>query len=137
MFSVRIKDSTVEQLEYICKRTNRSRNEIIGIMLRYGIDNRIIEEYSHTDEYRRCIFILFKRNVSELVRFKIKDSSFDFFYLSFHITLKGISVKLGRKAVKGIYVKRLCRLFNIIYYFIYFIHISFGTKSFCIRLYKC
>ena len=44
MFSVRIKDSTLEQLEDICKRTNRSRNEIIGIMLRYGIDNCIIEE---------------------------------------------------------------------------------------------
>ncbi len=44
VFSVRLKDSTVEQLEDICKRTNRSRNEIIGIMLQYGIDNCIIEE---------------------------------------------------------------------------------------------
>lgn len=44
VFSVRIKDSTVEQLENICKRTNRSRNEIIGIMLQYGIDNCVIEE---------------------------------------------------------------------------------------------
>lgn len=44
VFSVRIKDSTVEQLEDICKRTNRSRNEIIGIMLQYGIDNCVIEE---------------------------------------------------------------------------------------------
>ena len=44
VFSVRIKDSTVQQLDDICARTNRSRNEIIGIMLQYGIDNCIIEE---------------------------------------------------------------------------------------------
>lgn len=44
VFSVRIKDSTVEQLEDICKKTNRSRNELIGILLQYGIDNCIIEE---------------------------------------------------------------------------------------------
>ncbi|MBQ8791059.1 MAG: ribbon-helix-helix protein, CopG family [Ruminiclostridium sp.] len=44
VFSVRIKENTVQQLDDICARTNRSRNEIIGIMLQYGIDNCIIEE---------------------------------------------------------------------------------------------
>ena len=44
VFSIRIKDSTVQSLDDICARTNRSRNEISGIMLQYGIDNCVIEE---------------------------------------------------------------------------------------------
>lgn len=44
-FSVRIKDSTVEVLEKIAAETNRSRNEIINMMLEFGLENfEIIRE---------------------------------------------------------------------------------------------
>lgn len=42
VFSVRIKDETVEQLERIAQETNRSRNELINIMLEFGIENCMI-----------------------------------------------------------------------------------------------
>lgn len=46
-FSIRIKDETVDRLDKIVKETKRSRNEIIGLMLDFGIDNcEIIEEKS-------------------------------------------------------------------------------------------
>lgn len=38
-FSIRIKDETVEQLDDLSKKTNRSRNELIGILLDYAIAN--------------------------------------------------------------------------------------------------
>ena len=38
-FSIRIKDETVEQLEILSAKTNRSRNELIGILLDYAIAN--------------------------------------------------------------------------------------------------
>ena len=44
VFSVRIKDETVEKLEEIAAKTNRSRNELINMMLEFGIENcEIIE----------------------------------------------------------------------------------------------
>ena len=43
-FSVRIKDETVERLEEISNQANRSRNEIINIMLEFGINNCEITE---------------------------------------------------------------------------------------------
>lgn len=47
IFSVRIKDETVERLEDIAKKTNRSRNELINLMLEFGIDNcEIIQNYA-------------------------------------------------------------------------------------------
>ncbi|MBO5354478.1 MAG: ribbon-helix-helix protein, CopG family [Clostridia bacterium] len=36
-FSIRVKDETVEELERIVTVTNRSRNEIINILLDYAI----------------------------------------------------------------------------------------------------
>lgn len=39
VFSVRIKDETVERLEQIAQETNRSRNELINMMLEFGIEN--------------------------------------------------------------------------------------------------
>ena len=42
-FSVRIKDETVEQLEILSAKTNRSRNELIGILLDYAIANCEVE----------------------------------------------------------------------------------------------
>lgn len=44
VFSVRIKDETVEMLEDIAKKTNRSRNELINMMLEFGINNCEITE---------------------------------------------------------------------------------------------
>ena len=38
-FSIRIKEETVVNLESLAKKTNRSRNEIINILLDYAIDN--------------------------------------------------------------------------------------------------
>lgn len=44
VFSVRIKDKTVESLEKLVIETNRSRNELINILLEYGIENCEIKE---------------------------------------------------------------------------------------------
>lgn len=38
-FSIRIKDETVSNLDKLAKATNRSRNELINILLDYAIDN--------------------------------------------------------------------------------------------------
>ena len=38
-FSIRIKDETVYNLDELSKKTNRSRNELINILLDYAISN--------------------------------------------------------------------------------------------------
>ena len=38
-FSIRIKDETVANLDKLAQQTNRSRNELINILLDYAIDN--------------------------------------------------------------------------------------------------
>lgn len=38
-FSIRIKDETVQNLDELSKATNRSRNELINILLDYAITN--------------------------------------------------------------------------------------------------
>ena len=38
-FSIRIKEETVVNLEKLAKETNRSRNELINILLDYAIEN--------------------------------------------------------------------------------------------------
>ena len=38
-FSIRIKDETVQKLENLSNETNRSRNELINILLDYAIGN--------------------------------------------------------------------------------------------------
>ena len=42
-FSIRIKQETVERLDNLSKATNRSRNDLIGILLDYALDNCEIE----------------------------------------------------------------------------------------------
>lgn len=37
-FSIRVKDETVERLDYIAKETNRSRNDLINMLLDYAMD---------------------------------------------------------------------------------------------------
>lgn len=44
VFSIRIKETTVNELDKISHQTNRSRNELINIMLEYGIKNCNIRE---------------------------------------------------------------------------------------------
>lgn len=39
IFSIRIKDESVENLDKLAKETNRSRNELINILLDYAIEN--------------------------------------------------------------------------------------------------
>lgn len=39
VFSVRLKDETVASLDKLAKKTNRSRNELINILVDYGIKN--------------------------------------------------------------------------------------------------
>ena len=39
VFSIRIKEEIVNKLDELSKGTNRSRNELINIMLEYGINN--------------------------------------------------------------------------------------------------
>ena len=43
-FSIRIKDETVKRLDKIADETKRSRNEIIGLILDFGIENCEITE---------------------------------------------------------------------------------------------
>ena len=38
-FSVRIKDETVAKLNALAEQTNRSRNELVNILLDYGMEN--------------------------------------------------------------------------------------------------
>lgn len=43
-FSIRVENATVNRLDKIAEETNRSRNEVINIMLKFGIENCEIEE---------------------------------------------------------------------------------------------
>lgn len=43
MISVRIEEDILADLDHIAKETNRSRNELINLILRYGIKNIVIE----------------------------------------------------------------------------------------------
>ena len=38
-FSIRIKEETVEKIDELAGATNRTRNELIGIVLEYAIEN--------------------------------------------------------------------------------------------------
>lgn len=42
-FSIRIKDETVEKLEELSQQTNRSRNELINILLDWAVDNSVVQ----------------------------------------------------------------------------------------------
>lgn len=43
VFSIRIREETVQALDQIAAETNRSRNELINILLDYGIANAEIQ----------------------------------------------------------------------------------------------
>ena len=42
-FSIRIKDETVQKLEELSQQTNRSRNELINILLDWAVDNSEVQ----------------------------------------------------------------------------------------------
>lgn len=44
VFSIRIKSKTVESLDELCAKTNRTRNELVGMMLEWAIENTEIKE---------------------------------------------------------------------------------------------
>lgn len=44
VFSIRAENEIVEQLDEIARKTNRSRNDVINIMLKFGIKNCEIKE---------------------------------------------------------------------------------------------
>ena len=46
VFSIRIKDDIVSQIEDISKKTGRSRNELIGIFLEFALERCVVEEES-------------------------------------------------------------------------------------------
>ncbi len=43
-FSIRLLDETVERLDYIAAKTNRSRNDLINMLLDFAMDHCEIEE---------------------------------------------------------------------------------------------
>ena len=43
-FSIRIKDETVTALDDLAQQSNRSRNELINMILEFGVAHSIIEE---------------------------------------------------------------------------------------------
>ena len=42
-FSVRLRESTVSQMDDISRKTGRSRNELIGLFLEYALDHYKLE----------------------------------------------------------------------------------------------
>ena len=44
VISVRIKERTLEAIDHIAAQTNRSRNEVINILLENAVDDTEIEE---------------------------------------------------------------------------------------------
>jgi len=44
VFSIRIRESLVEDIEQVAVKTGRSRNELIGIFLEYALKNCVIDE---------------------------------------------------------------------------------------------
>ena len=44
VFSIRIKDETVERLDNISRQTNRSRNDLINMLLDYAMDYCEVDE---------------------------------------------------------------------------------------------
>lgn len=43
-FSIRIREDTVSRIDKISSETNRSRNELIGLLLEYALERCIVEK---------------------------------------------------------------------------------------------
>ena len=44
VFSIRIKEETVAALDGLSSKSNRSRNELINMILEFGVANSIVED---------------------------------------------------------------------------------------------
>ena len=44
VFSIRVPEETVDRLDDLSSKSNRSRNELINILLNYAMDRCIVEE---------------------------------------------------------------------------------------------
>lgn len=44
VFSVRVKEETIEKLDKLSAATNRSRNELINLILEFGVENCEIKD---------------------------------------------------------------------------------------------
>ncbi len=42
-FSIRVKERTVARIDEISEKTDRSRNELIGLFLEYALDHCVVE----------------------------------------------------------------------------------------------
>lgn len=51
-FSIRVKEEIVQKLEAICQQSGHSRNELVGMLLEYALDNCEVEQ-SHIYPYFR------------------------------------------------------------------------------------
>ena len=51
VFSVRVKENTVQRLEALSTQTNRSRNELINILLDFAIDRCVIADEDDNQKY--------------------------------------------------------------------------------------
>ena len=51
VFSIRIKDETVNNLEALAKETNRSRNELINILLDYAMANCEVKKWLYLKNF--------------------------------------------------------------------------------------
>ena len=47
-FSVRLREDTIHRIDELAMKTDRSRNELIGILLEYGLDNCEAEQNKDT-----------------------------------------------------------------------------------------
>ena len=46
VFSVRVREETIEKLDELSAATNRSRNELINLILEFGVENCEIKDTS-------------------------------------------------------------------------------------------
>ena len=44
IFSIRIRDDTLDRINLLSERTGRTRNELIGMLLEYALDNSEVKE---------------------------------------------------------------------------------------------
>ena len=49
-FSIRIKDETVNKLNLLSEETNRSRNELVNLLLDYALDNCKVKWWTFHNE---------------------------------------------------------------------------------------
>lgn len=49
IFSIRIKESTIQQIEKLPLETGRSKNELIGLLLDFAIANCVVEKNDRID----------------------------------------------------------------------------------------